>query len=123
VIRQIEERREFMKIAIPLAGGRLSAHFGHCERFALVDVDLTEKKMLKREDIDAPAHQPGLLPPWLAERGATLIIAGGMGQRAQGLFAEHGIQVIVGAPAETPERLVGDYLAGTLQSGQNVCDH
>lgn len=112
-----------MKIAIPLAGGKLAMHFGHCERFALVDVDPAEKKILGREDIDAPPHQPGLLPPWLAERGATMIIAGGMGQRAQSLFTENGIQVIVGAPSETPERLVGDYLAGTLQAGENACDH
>jgi len=112
-----------MKIAIPLAGGKLAMHFGHCEHFALVDVDLAEKKILKREDIEAPPHVPGLLPKWLAERGADMIIAGGMGQRAQGLFVEHGIQVIVGAPADTPERLVGDYLAGRLKAGENICDH
>jgi predicted Fe-Mo cluster-binding NifX family protein len=112
-----------MRIAIPLANGKLAMHFGHCERFALVDVDQAEKKLLKREDIDAPPHQPGLLPPWLAERGASVIIAGGMGQRAQGLFAEQGIQVVVGAPVESPERLVGDFLAGTLQAGENICDH
>jgi len=98
-------------------------HFGHCERFALVEVDLSTKTILNREDIDAPPHQPGLLPPWLAERGANMIIAGGMGRRAQDLFVEQGIQVIVGAPADTPERLVSDYLAGTLQAGENVCDH
>lgn len=112
-----------MKIAIPLAGGKLSMHFGHCERFALVDVDPSEKKILKREDIEPPPHEPGLLPKWLAERDVNMIIAGGMGQRAQGLFVEHGILVIVGAAADTPERLVGDYLAGTLQAGENVCDH
>jgi Mrp family chromosome partitioning ATPase/predicted Fe-Mo cluster-binding NifX family protein len=112
-----------MRIAIPLADGKLAMHFGHCECFALVDVDTTEKKILKREDIEAPPHEPGLLPRWLAERGATMIIAGGMGQRAQGLFAEQGIQVVLGAPADTLERLVGDYLAGTLQVGENVCDH
>jgi len=112
-----------MRIAIPIADGKLSMHFGHCERFVLIDVDPTEKKILKREDIEAPPHQPGLLPPWLAERGANLIIAGGMGARAQGLFAEQGIQVVVGAPAETPEKLVADYLTGTLQAGENVCDH
>jgi predicted Fe-Mo cluster-binding NifX family protein len=112
-----------MRIAIPLADGKLSMHFGHCERFALVDVNPTEKKILKREDIEAPPHEPGLLPPWLAERGANMIIAGGMGQRALGLFAQQGIQVVVGAPGDTPERLVGDYLAGTLQMGENVCDH
>jgi predicted Fe-Mo cluster-binding NifX family protein len=118
-----KEENKHMRIAIPLAGGKLAMHFGHCERFALVDVDPAEKKILKREDIDAPPHQPGLLPPWLAERGVTIIIAGGMGQRAQGLFVEQGIQVVIGAPADTPERLVGDFLAGTLQAGENVCDH
>ena len=112
-----------MRIAIPLANGKLSMHFGHCEHFALVDVDPKLKKMVKREDVEAPPHQPGLLPPWLSERGANVIIAGGMGQRAQDLFAQQGIQVVVGASAETPEKLVADYLAGTLQVGSNVCDH
>lgn len=112
-----------MKIAIPMADGKLTTHFGHCESFALVDVDPTEKKILRREDIIPPPHEPGLLPPWLAERGVKMVIAGGMGQRAQGLFAEQGIQVFVGAPADTPEILVGNYLSGTLQTGVNACDH
>ncbi len=112
-----------MKIVIPVADGKLSTHFGHCERFALIDVDPTEKKIIKQEELKAPPHEPGLLPKWLAERGANMIIAGGMGQRAQALFAEHGIEVVIGAPAETPENLVNSYLAGTLQSGDNVCDH
>ena len=112
-----------MKIAIPLAAGKLAMHFGHCEHFALVDVDPLTKKILKQEEIAAPPHEPGLLPPWLAERGAKIVIAGGMGQRALGLFAEQGIEVIVGAPAEAPEKLVKDYFANTLTSGANICDH
>jgi predicted Fe-Mo cluster-binding NifX family protein len=112
-----------MRIAIPLADGKLAMHFGHCERFALVDVDQQKNVISAREDIVPPPHQPGLLPPWLAERGATLIIAGGMGQRAQDLFTNHGIRVLVGVPVDTPEELVQAYLAGTLQPGANVCDH
>jgi predicted Fe-Mo cluster-binding NifX family protein len=46
-----------------------------------------------------------------------------MGQRALSLFAERGLQVVVGAPAEPPEHLVTEYLAGTLKAGENVCDH
>ena len=112
-----------MRFAIPLAEGKLATHFGHCVSFALVDVDATTKSLLKRDDVEAPPHQPGLLPPWLAERGVNCIIAGGMGQRAQQLFTEQGIEVTVGAPVETPEKLVADYLAGTLQVGGNACDH
>ena len=112
-----------MKIAIPLANGKLAMHFGHCENFTLIDVDADTNKILKREDLQAPPHEPGLLPRWLAEHNANVIIAGGMGQRALALFAEHGIKVVVGAPAETPEIIVTEYLAGTLQAGSNVCDH
>lgn len=112
-----------IKIAIPMAAGRLSMHFGHCETFALVDVDLTARKIIGREDLVPPPHEPGLLPRWLAEQGAELILAGGMGQRAQTIFAENNIRVMVGMPSETPETLVACYLAGTLKAGENVCDH
>jgi predicted Fe-Mo cluster-binding NifX family protein len=59
----------------------------------------------------------------LAERGVNMIIAGGMGQRAQQLFAQQGIQVVVGASAESPEKLIADFFTGTLETGVNACDH
>ncbi len=112
-----------MRIAIPLAGGKLSMHFGHCEQFALLDVDPVTFEILQKENVVPPPHEPGLLPRWLKEKGAEMVIAGGMGQRAQTLFAEQGIKVVVGASSETPERLVLSSLAGTLQLSGNMCDH
>jgi Mrp family chromosome partitioning ATPase/predicted Fe-Mo cluster-binding NifX family protein len=112
-----------MRIAIPLADGRLCLHFGHCERFALVDVDTETKTITSREDLKPPQHEPGVLPRWLAEKGANIIIAGGMGQRAQSLFTENGIRVLVGAPSSTPEELAESFLAGTIELGENTCDH
>ena len=112
-----------MRMAIPIVGGKLSPHFGHCEEFALIDVDSEKKEVLKEERVPAPAHEPGLLPGWLAERGTNIIIAGGMGGRAQGLFASQNIEVLVGAPVEDPGVIARAYLAGTLQPGQNICDH
>ena len=112
-----------MKIAIPMAKGNLCMHFGHCEQFALIEVDEKTKQIKGTILLNPPPHEPGLLPRWLHEQGANVIIAGGMGQRAQSLFAENSIKVVVGAPAETPESLVTAYLAGTLQTGSNVCDH
>jgi predicted Fe-Mo cluster-binding NifX family protein len=112
-----------MRIAIPMAAGRLSQHFGHCERFALLDVDQATKKIVSKQELESPEHQPGLLPRWLAEKGATLIIAGGMGASAQKLFSESGIQVVIGAPAETPEVLAEAFMTGTLRTGGNQCDH
>ena len=112
-----------MRIAIPLAEGKLTAHFGHCRQFALIDADPESGTITDSTLLDAPDHQPGLLPRWLHEKGANTIIAGGMGQRAQNLFQQAGIEVVIGAPVETPDVLVLQYLDGTLASGENICDH
>ena len=112
-----------MRIAIPLADGKLAMHFGHCEKFALVDVDTETKAILKKEEIVPPPHEPGLLPRWLGELNVNVILAGGMGQRALQLFSQNAIQVVVGAASESPEDLASAYLNGTLFTGGNVCDH
>jgi len=112
-----------MRIAMPLVQGNLGLHFGHCEQFAFFDIDESSKEILSREDVTPPAHEPGVLPRWLHEKNVNVIIAGGMGQRAQQLFSENGIEVVVGASAGLPEELVCAYLHGTLQTGSNICDH
>ena len=117
----IGEETRTEKVAIPMENGVLAAHFGHCKQFATVDVE--GQKQLKREDVDAPPHEPGLLPKWLGERGVNTILAGGMGQRALTLFAEQGIKVVVGVPSEPVEDIVNAYLEGALKAGENVCDH
>ncbi len=110
-----------MKIAIPTAEGKLAMHFGHCEKFAIIDVENNE--IVKREEVIPPPHEPGVLPKWLGELNVNIILAGGMGVRAQDLFAANNIKVIVGVPADSVEDLVKAYIAGTLVAGENVCDH
>ncbi len=112
-----------MKIAIPLANGKLCMHFGHCEQFALIDVDEAAKTIGSLSTVTPPPHEPGVLPRWLHEQGANVIIAGGMGQRAQALFAQNGIRVVVGAAGEDPARVVRAYMNGTLETGENFCAH
>lgn len=112
-----------MKIALPVAEGKLCQHFGHCQSFALVEVDPVRKVILSTQMLTPPAHAPGVLPAWVAEQGASCVIAGGMGGRALQLFAQAGVQVITGAPAETPDQVVLAFLHGTLQTGDNACDH
>lgn len=112
-----------MKYAIPVSGGMLSPHFGHCEQFALIDTDENNKNILKKEMVAAPPHQPGLLPPWLASKGVNSVIAGGMGASAISLFKENGINVVLGAPSEAPEKVLTDHLNGNLMTGDNRCDH
>ena len=109
------------KFAVPTVGQELTAHFGHCEQFAIIE---TEDGQIKDKKLHTPPpHEPGVLPKWLAELGVKVVIAGGMGRRALGLFSEKGIEVTVGAPSSPPETLVEQYLQGTLIAGQNICDH
>ena len=112
-----------MRIAVPLAQGKLSLHFGHCEQFAIIDVDSGSKNILSQELVEPPPHEPGVLPKWLSGLHVELIIAGGMGRRAQQLFAQNNIDVVVGAPDNEAQELVSQHLAGQLQSGENICDH
>ena len=112
-----------MKIAIPVTNGRLSSHFGHCEKFAIIYVDTNDKEVKSEQLLTPPLHQPGILPQWLSELSVALVIAGGMGQRAQQLFRQNNIDVIVSAMDNTPQELVKQYLNGQLQYGENICDH
>jgi predicted Fe-Mo cluster-binding NifX family protein len=117
------EGAQDVKIAIPVAGKTLCPHFGHCEQFALYEVEPDTKRIINTEYHNPPAHEPGVLPRWLSERGATVIIAGGMGQRAQQIFTQNGVKVIVGAQSGDPQTVVEAYLRGTLTAGANLCDH
>ena len=111
-----------MRIAIPVAEGKLAMHFGHCQSFAILDCD--NGLITGETSMIPPPHEPGVLPKWIGEEvKADLIIAGGMGTRAQELFIGHGVKVLVGAQVKAPKELVEDYFAGNLPSGVNACDH
>jgi len=112
-----------MRYAVPVADGKVAAHFGHCSHFALFDVDEAAAAVVNKEIISSPGHQPGLLPVWLAEEGVSVVIAGGMGSRAQALFREHRIEVVIGVRGDDPEKAVLDYIKGELATGDNICDH
>ena len=112
-----------MRIAIPVTDGKLSIHFGHCQQFAIIDADPDAKKVTNTEMVVPPAHEPGSLPKWLSGLCVDLIIAGGMGQRAQQLFVKNNIKVVIGASNQAPEQLVKAYINDTLETGDNICDH
>jgi len=109
------------KIAIPTTNKVLSAHFGRCEKFVIYNV--VDSKITKEEWITPPPHEPGSHPKFLREMGCETIIAGGMGERAQTLFAENNIEVFIGVPDIPLIELVEKYIKSELKSGANRCDH
>lgn len=112
-----------MKIALPVADEKLCMHFGHCQVFEFFEVDEKSKKVIQKSSQTPPPHEPGVLPRWIKEQEADLVIAGGMGASAQKLFKEAGIKVITGAPAGDPTDIVESYLQNSLETGENACDH
>lgn len=112
-----------MRIAIPLSRGRLSRHFGHCEQFLFVDADMEQRQVLQKNFETAPEHAPGLLPQWLVEHGVEVVIAAGLGARAQDLLSASSVEVLTGVAAVDPDALVADFLNGRLEPGSNHCDH
>ncbi len=110
-----------MLIAIPTADGKLAMHFGHVREFSFITVE--DDKITGKEIAIPPPHEPGILPQWLKSKNTDLVIAGGMGHRAQMLFDEYGIKVACGAPSDVPENIVTKYLKGSLALGANACDH
>ncbi|HMM22437.1 MAG TPA: iron-sulfur cluster carrier protein MrpORP [Selenomonadales bacterium] len=118
---QVKGADQVMKIAIPLAGGKLCTHFGHCEQFAIITI--ADGKIAGQKTLTPPPHAPGVIPNWVADQGCTDILVGGMGEAAQAIFQQRGIKVLCGAPSDTPENLALSYLRGELADGGNACDH
>ena len=107
--------------AVPTEKGQLCAHFGHCEKFAIIETE--DQTIVKEELVTPPVHEPGVYPQFLAQQGVSVIISGGMGIKAQQLFTQNNIEICVGVNAGTPSDLVQQYLENNLQTGQNLCDH
>jgi len=110
------------KIAIPVdTHNILDAHFGHCSYFAILNIE--NEKLVSEERLTPPPHEPGLLPVWLAEKGISDIIAGGMGEKAIQLFNKNGVNVFVGAPKLSAKELTNAFLNNSLTFSANYCDH
>jgi len=112
-----------MIIAIPTNGNLLSQHFGRCQTYTFFDIDDESRKIEKERIEIPPAHQPGVLPAWIADAGGSVVITGGMGPRAIDLFEQRGIQVVLGAPSVSPRQAAEAFLADDLQTGDSNCDH
>jgi len=107
-----------MKIAVASQGKYVSAHFGHCEGFTFYEID--EGKVVKKYFVENPGHRPGFLPDFLKGLGVNLIIADGMGETAQQLFAQNNIEAIVGAKGYC-DYVIQQYLKDELESTGSVC--
>jgi len=108
-----------MKIVISTDQDQVSAHFGRCPHFTILDVE--NGKLKNKEVIENPGHSPGFLPQYFAEKGIECIIAGGMGMKAQGLFDQHNIEKVLGITGDI-NGVIERILNGTLEGGASLCE-
>lgn len=109
-----------MIVAIATENNLVAQHFGRCPEYTLYQI--VEGAVKEQKRIANPGHEPGFLPRYLAEMGVNTIIAGGMGPRAQSLFAGESIETYIGVCGAVSD-VIDAYLAGELQCGTSTCDH
>lgn len=93
----------------------ISPHFGRCPHFILVDLE--EREVTNIGEVDNPFyghHQPGQVPGFIHQQGATVMLTGGMGRRALQFFAQYSIEPVTGA-AGTVRLALEQYLGGELK--------
>lgn len=109
-----------MKVAISTDLGYVSAHFGRCASYTIVDIE--EGEVVNREEIPNPGHQPGFLPQYLYDRGVNVIIAGGMGPRARDLFAQRNIESLIGVQGSIDD-VITKFIDEEIEAGEDLCGH
>ncbi len=103
--------------------GRVSAHFGRCPAYTLVEVRDGRPGAVRVVDNPfAASHAPGVVPAFLRDLGADVVITGGMGPRAIAMFERFGTEVVTGASGRIGEALE-TWLAGELAGTEPCAEH
>ena len=103
-----------MKIAIPLSQGRVAELSDDCDRFTIVDVDLTENRILGSRRAEPEAELLGRLTTWFIEQAVDLVIAIEIEPELKTDLLASNIRIIAGAPNDSPHLVIKAYLAGGL---------
>jgi len=97
---------------------QISAHFGRCPYFILVDVEGQDVEAVNAvENPYHGNHTPGQVPAFIHSQGADVMLAGGMGRRAVSFFQQYDIQAVTGASGVVRQALQS-YLGGELRDAQ-----
>ncbi len=111
-------------IAIPVdADNMLDAHFGHASGFAFFVVDTKKKIVVESKTLMPPAHEPGVIPTWIAAQGTHVLLTGGLGESARKILVDKGVDVVIGVATDNSEKVAEDYMNDTLNIAGNQCNH
>jgi len=101
----------------------ISAHFGRAPYYIFVEVENGKvKNIIEKESPFSEGHSPGEVPMFVSKNKASVIISGGMGQRAIENFKNLGITPVVGVSGKVKD-VLSDFLEGKLKDYKgNPCN-
>ena len=107
-----------MKIAVPYSDGQVFQHFGKSEQFKIYDT--IDDEIISSEIVDTSGSGHSALADFLKEKGAGVLICGGIGVGAVPALQNAGIQILGGAEGEA-DKCVEEFLGGRLHFGASGC--
>lgn len=114
-----------MKIAVPVTSNyQIDDHFGHCAYYSIFTT--SDKGEIEHEETIRSVQGCGCksnIASVLAEKGVTIMLAGGIGGGAINVLNMSGIEVIRGCSGDAANA-VKSYIAGTItDSGESCAQH
>jgi len=115
-----------MRIAMPIADGKFSTHYGRAKGLSIHDVDLEKGEMTDLGLKPFPETGTCSAAAWVAQQGIEVLLAGGLGAGAAKGLGNHGIKVLAGVEEEDPAKVMASFLAGItkvieLAPGESLC--
>ncbi|AZT89397.1 dinitrogenase iron-molybdenum cofactor biosynthesis protein [Caldicellulosiruptor changbaiensis] len=113
-----------MKIAVMLIGDKISPHFGGSEKVCVYTIE--DGAIVAKEYFNMPEHRAGLFAKFIKQKGADVVIAGSMGERARYIFDSLGIRYfigVLGSPDEAVEKLLKGEIKSDEMLAREIHDH
>ena len=115
-----------MRIALPLANGKFSIHYGRAEALSIHEIDLEKGISTSLGMRMFPQEGTCGAGKWVAAQGVEVLLAGGLGAGAAKGLGEAGVRVFAGVEEEEPNKVLEMFLAGIAQAkelapGESAC--
>ena len=106
------------RVAIPIANDKLSEYFGGCSYYEIFEIvgSKVQKSTFETPFVSSIEE----LPAWIKKKGITDVITYKVNKEIISLFASKKVNLFVGVPVNTSEKLIDDYLNGRLESDENI---
>lgn len=111
-----------MKLIIPTKENNVDSHFGHCESYTLVELDINNN-ILNKTIIESPKTcgcKSDIVEKFV-ELGVDYMLAGNIGQGAVNKISQAGIKIIRSCSGNI-DAVIQDFINGKLIDSDIVCD-